>query len=126
MVKPEVALKQFDAEAVPVAPGMPAGSGAAGARPAHGPAPADIVTTPAPNPTRFHGTVRLDPARVGRDAARVAEEVLSHLTGLVGADVDVSLEITAHVPGGVPEKVVRVVTENARTLKFEHQGFEKE
>jgi predicted AAA+ superfamily ATPase len=126
VVKPEVALKQFDAEAVPVGPGMPAGSGAAGARPVHGPAPADIVTTPAPNPTRFHGTVRLDPARVGRDAARVAEEVLSHLTGLVGADVDVSLEITAHVPGGVPEKVVRVVTENARTLKFEHQGFEKE
>jgi predicted AAA+ superfamily ATPase len=126
VVKPEVALKQFDAEAVPVAAGMPAGSGAAGARPVPGPAAGDIVTTPAPNPTRFHGTVRLDPARVGRDAARVAEEVLSHLTGLVGADVDVSLEIEARVPGGVPEKVVRVVAENARTLKFDHHGFERD
>ena len=32
---------------------------------------------------RYHGTVALDPARVGRDASKVADEVITHLVGLV-------------------------------------------
>ena len=38
----------------------------------------------------------------------------------------VTLEIEAEIPGGVPENVVRTVTENGRTLKFTSQGFEAE
>ena len=45
---------------------------------------------------------------------------------LVGARVRVTLEIEAEIPDGVPENVVRVVTENSRTLKFESHGFEDE
>lgn len=41
---------------------------------------------------RYHGTVNLDETRVGRDASRIADEVIAHLTGLVGADVRVTLE----------------------------------
>jgi len=63
---------------------------------------------------------------VGRDAGRIAEEVVSHLTGLVGARVKVTLDIEAEVDGGLPESVVRIVTENARTLKFTSHGFEEE
>jgi hypothetical protein len=37
-----------------------------------------------------------------------------------------TLEIEATVPDGVPENVVRTVTENSRTLKFTSHGFEKE
>ena len=81
------------------------------------------VNTP---PKRFHGTVTLDATRVGRDASRVADEVIAHLTGLVGAAVTVTLEIEAQIPSGAPEHVVRTVTENSRTLKFTNQGFEKE
>ena len=77
-------------------------------------------------PRRFHGTVSLDPTRVGRDAGRIAEEVIAHLSGLVGARVKVTLEVEADVPAGVPEQVVRIVTENGRTLKFISQGFERE
>jgi hypothetical protein len=62
---------------------------------------------------------------VGRDAGRIADEVISHLAGLVGADVNVTLEISASVQSGIPEKVVRTVTENCRTLKFGSQGFEE-
>jgi len=40
--------------------------------------------------------------------------------------VTVTLEIEAKIPTGVPENVVRTVTENSRTLKFETQGFERE
>src|SRR6516164_7718604 len=36
-------------------------------------------------PIRYHGTVILDPARVGRDAGKIAEEVVTHLVGLIGA-----------------------------------------
>ena len=63
---------------------------------------------------------------MGRDAGRIAEEVVSHLTGLVGARVKVTLDIEAEVDGGLPESVVRIVTENARTLKFTSHGFEEE
>ena len=76
--------------------------------------------------TRFHGTVALDATRVGRDASLIAEEVISHLAGLVDAEVTVTLEIAAQVPTGAPDEVVRTVTENSRTLKFTSQGFEKE
>ena len=48
------------------------------------------------------------------------------MTGLVGANVKVSLEINAEIPEGVSEHVVRIVTENGRTLKFDPHGFENE
>ena len=77
-------------------------------------------------PKRFYGTVSLDPARTGRDAGRIAEEIITHLVALNGAGVKVTLEIEADIPSGVPDNVVRTVTENSRTLKFTSQGFEKE
>jgi len=77
-------------------------------------------------PTRFHGTVTLDPARAGRDASKITEEVLTHLVGLLGSSVRVILEIEAAIPDGVPEHVVRTVTENSRSLKFTSHGFERE
>jgi predicted AAA+ superfamily ATPase len=130
VVKPEVAAKQMDAErATPVLTGMPSqlggqGSGAVPTQP--GGAPIGEAQPVAAKPKRFHGSVTLDTARMGRDAGRIAEEVIAHLAGLVGADVSVTLEIEAIVPDGVPDNVVRTVTENSRTLKFTSQGFEKE
>jgi hypothetical protein len=48
------------------------------------------------------------------------------LEGLVNASVKVILEIEADIPEGVPEQVVRTVTENSRTLKFKSHEFESE
>lgn len=48
---------------------------------------------------------------------------MSHLSGIVGANVKVTLEIEAEIPNGAPDNVVRTVTENSRTLKFTSQGF---
>jgi hypothetical protein len=70
--------------------------------------------------------VAVDPARVGRDAAEIATEVVTHLEGLVGAELKVTLEISAFIPEGAPENVVRTVTENCSTLKFTSHGFEDE
>jgi hypothetical protein len=87
----------------------------------------ELDQTPPSSPAaHLHGTVTLDATRVGRDAGRIAEEVIAHLSGLVGAKVTVTLEVEAEIPSGAPDNVVRTVTENSRTLKFTSQGFEKE
>ena len=35
---------------------------------------------------------------MGRNASQIADEVISHLSGLIGAKVTVTLEIEAEVP----------------------------
>ncbi len=133
IVKAPVAKLQFDAETAPEVSGgtartdvTPDGvSALPGTTSTDGNASASGVTTP-PRPRRFHGSVQLDSARVGRDASRVAEEVIAHLVGQVDAEVTVTLEIEARLPGGASDQVVRIVTENGRTLNFSTQGFEIE
>ncbi len=75
---------------------------------------------------RFHGSVQLDSLRVGRDASRIADEVIQHLSKHVGANVEVTLEIRAEIPDGATEKTIRDVTENCRTLRFDTFGFEEQ
>jgi hypothetical protein len=75
---------------------------------------------------RFHGVVELDTLRISRDAGRLAEEIVQHLSTLPSANVRVRLEIDAEMPEGVPDRVVRTVSENCRTLKFISQGFEEQ
>ena len=84
------------------------------------PRPGEIGPDEPGRPRPFHGSVVLDPTRVGRDAGRIADEVIAHLAGLVGSSVKVTIEIEAEIAAGAPEQVVRTVTENSRTLKFTH------
>ena len=127
LVKPEAALKQHQNETVVIegpatevdlSGGRPKTVTDSGERPDTPPEPAQ--------PKRFRGSVKLDATRVGRDAGRVADEVVAHLVGLVGSNVNVTLEIEADIASGTSENVVRTVTENCRTLKFTSHGFEKE
>jgi len=86
-------------------------------------------STDAPTPAlrRFHGTVMLnDPLRMGRDAGRIAEEIVQHLGAGLNATVRVTLEIDADLPDGAPEQVIYTVTENCRTLKFISHNFEED
>jgi hypothetical protein len=132
LVRSEVAQRQLEAEARPKPGGETelgeAATGTRGAEPGgQQPSPQGKPTpTVAPKPKRFHGTVSLDPVRVGLDASRIADEVIAHLTALPNAVVKVTLEIEAAVPGGTPDNVVRTVTQNSRTLKFTSQDFETE
>ncbi len=133
LVKSEIARKQMEAESKKKAEdeqgdGNTTGVGGAGGAGEGGDTGGFSPPEPPPKvqPKRFHGTVSLDATRVGRDASRIADEVIAHLAGLVGANVTVTLEIEAAIPSGAPDNVVRTVTENGRTLKFLSQGFEKE
>jgi predicted AAA+ superfamily ATPase len=128
LVLPDIASRQIEQEMAPIdtqAPGSR--SMAATTSGTAQPSTPQPGSAQSPKATRYHGTVNLDPTRVGRDAGRIADEVITHLAGLIGSKVTVTLEIQAEVPSGAPDNVVRTVTENSRTLKFEgNSGFETE
>lgn len=128
LVRPDIARQQVDRELALAEP-----AGETGASPTPSLAGTLAPTQPQPRPAeqtrprRYHGTVVLDSARVGRDASRVADEVITHLVGIIGSSVRVTLEIEADIPAGASDNVVRTVTENGRALKFEtNSGFETE
>jgi hypothetical protein len=122
VVKSEPAKRQLEEEAALVeepAAAETEPSSEPGAEPGVAPPPTKKAVR------RFFAVKSLDPQRVSRDADQIATEIVSHLVGLVGSNVEVKLEIAAEVPDGVPDDVVRTVTENAKTLKFEQHGFEE-
>ena len=134
IIRPEPAIKQLETETATSPVGVAEGSVSTSGDTSTESASVGGITSGttglqpviSPKPKRFHGSVSLDPTRVGRDASRIADEVLAHLVGLVGSTVKVSLEIEVEIPSGAPDNVVRTVTENSRTLKFTSQGFEAE
>src|SRR5262249_44923089 len=77
-----------------------------------------------PRLRRFYGVVSVDPERLGRDAGRIAEEVVAHLNGVVGTETEVVIEIRSGNNEGFPEEVARIVNENATVLRFRHHDFE--
>jgi hypothetical protein len=91
IVRPDVARRQFDAETPQPEP--TAGGSATGDTGQTGTTTGAVSAGPAVAPLarRFHGTVSLDPTRVGRDAGRIAEEVIAHLAGQPGGEVDARL-----------------------------------
>lgn len=134
LVKPDVAQHQMDAETKPAIPPEPSEGGLTGVGPGTSGGQSGQgtgTTTGGGSPTkvaprRFYGTVVVDPARAGRDAGRIADEVIAHLVGQLGAEVTVTIEIQANLPSGASDQLVRIVTENSRTLKFTSLGFESE
>lgn len=129
LVKPEAAIRQINSDAQAAA-SAPASIGASSPETgrsvvkAGGHASAEPLTVTKPQPKRrFYATVDLNPERVGRDAARIAEEVIVHL--LNGSDVKVTFEIQASSAEGFPENVVRIVSENSRALGM-RSSFEPE
>ena len=122
LIKPAVARAQLEKEKYP----PPVGGG-------DGVSEKDVdkkkVIEPEPvakRPTVFFGSAVLSSGHIGRDAGRIADEVISHIESLLTADVRVTLEIHAHVPAGIDDRTVSIVTENARTLKFDDFAFEEE
>jgi hypothetical protein len=95
----------------------PVGTGGAGLN--GRPEPAAAV------PHRFYGVVAADRDRLGRDAGRIAQEVVAHVHGLVGTNTEVNIEIRATNPDGCSETVVKIVSENAGAQRFTGHGFEQ-
>ena len=75
---------------------------------------------------RFHGSVKINPRKMGTEASTLMEEVVKHLTSLSKDGVTVTIEIQADISGGVPADTVRAITENCHTLRFDSYDFEEE
>lgn len=90
------------------------------------PGPGGGPTPTALPPTQFFGSVKVDAARISRDVGQIANEIIQHLASLPSSEISVTVEIQARVPAGVPDNVVRTVSENCKTLKFKSQSFEGE
>lgn len=71
---------------------------------------------------KFAGTVSFDLSKGLAPLKEVMDEVLSHFGG-AGVTLKVNLEVTAKSVNPFPPKVVKVVSENAATLKFSHADF---
>jgi hypothetical protein len=58
------------------------------------------------------------------DPSRVRARPRSGLAGLANAGVRITVEISADLPDGAPDGVVRTLTEDCRTLRLTGDGFE--
>jgi hypothetical protein len=120
IVKPEVAKAQLPAVVTPPID-LPGGTA---------PAPTSVITTPGVGEpkasTRFFGVYEVDPERYSRDLNRLSQEILQHLSSIDGVDLDITIEIHAAVKEGFAADKIRVILENARSLKFKNSSFEGE
>lgn len=85
-----------------------------------------MAQQPKKPPTRFHASVKLNPQRLARDIENIANEVILHVGNQVNAELEITLDIQAKIPGGANENTVRTVSENCKTLNFTAFGFEEE
>jgi len=74
--------------------------------------------------TRYFGVFRVDADKYGRDLTRVQQEILPHLADPHAAELTITVEVEATRPDGFADDKIRIVTENARVLKFERSEFE--
>ena len=75
--------------------------------------------------TVFHGAVRLDPVRAGKEFQQLADEIFVNLQ--TDGELELIVAIRATSADGFADGTVRTVTENSRVLKFNPgSGFESE
>lgn len=117
LIKPEIALKQLELEK-----------------------PMETKTTetfsktdsgnqesiPQEKPTpklNFYGTVSLDWETVAIKSGEIATEIIQHLKALKDSNVEINLEIRGIAPHGIPDDIIRTLSENCKTLKFKDWEF---
>jgi hypothetical protein len=67
---------------------------------------------------------RVDAEKYGRDLTRLQQEILPHLADPDAGDLTITVEVEATRHGGFPDDKIRIITENARVLRFEQSEFE--
>ena len=118
LVKPEIAKQQIEHEELKndnsneseIQPNIPA-------------------TSNEPSPEikrRFYGNVPLDWTTISPKTGEIASEIIEHLKSLNNSNVEITLEITGIIPNGIPDDVVRTISENCKTLKFSTYEFTEE
>lgn len=75
---------------------------------------------------RFHGTITLRHDVFREKAGEVSREVAAQLAKVVGSNVRIIVEVVADSDDGFRDDVLRSVSENCRTLKFDSFEFEED
>ena len=83
-----------------------------------------VEPSPVPKNTRFFLSAMLNNKQINREVQKLVEEVISHLISIDNGKVEVSLEVNMIAPDGLPQSIVRTVSENCNTLKFTNFWFE--
>ena len=132
VVHPDVAQKQLEQEVAVQKPDEETPAATGGAVPkgvGEGAGAVDVTGggsgTAEPKPRRFYVKQRVGPADLTKTSQQLAEELVVHLAKLPGSRVEITIEVAADVPDGMPAEVVRIVRENATALGMEPQ-FEEE
>ena len=105
-------------------------SSVASVAPSHNPDTAKPLPPVQPQPAaaskkRYFATIELDPDRLSRELAQIDERILDQLR-MTRANIMLSLEIQADNPHGFADDIMRIVNENAKSLKFDDSSFEEE
>ena len=74
-------------------------------------------------PVSFAMSAGLDSTRVSRDVRSIMEEIVSQLTALDDAEVELKLEVRAHAKAGFPASTQRTISENCNTLHIREYRF---
>ncbi len=80
--------------------------------------------TPAAKAKSFHGSIQIAPSAAKLRLVEVAEEIISVLASDPNASLNITLEVNAEFPSGVPDQTKRAVSENATSLGFKTKSWE--
>lgn len=135
-------LLRPDAAAAALPPSAPASASAAsfggaskevGAPPPGGSGPAPPPKGPQGQTTgigpafkRFHGTAEITPPDPVGSFTEIVDSVIGHFTAQYGTAVTITVDVEARRGEPFDAKLVRVVSENAKVLKFKTAEFEEE
>lgn len=133
LVRPDLALAQYEAdkaeaEARAAAREQEKGSTPGGGSTTTTPAGPGTETPPPPPPgpknVRFFGVAKLNPELPQKSFTKIYSELVQHLSAVDGTELEITLEISAKNDEGFPDDKIRIVSENAKVLKFDPFGFE--
>ena len=75
---------------------------------------------------RFHATAEIAPKDPIGSFTELVQSVIEHFTSKYGTEVTIMIDVEAKHAEGFDTKLVRIVKENATTLKFKTAEFEEE
>jgi len=136
MARPRELLHEVPGEAIGLIQrglweGVPATAAAGSGAPeektrASSPPPLKVKSTPPVQALRrFHGTVNIGEDPIGT-FSDVVQNVVEHFAAQYGTEVSVVVDIEARRPDGFDGPLVRVIRENAKTLRFMTADFEED
>lgn len=89
------------------------------------PPPRPPVTPPVTQHRRYHGSVELNAMQPTGQVSAIAQQILTHFNGVMGANVRVTLEIAVETPDAIPDQMVDAVQAKAATLHFATSEFDE-